>query len=280
MPHDNDLRVADVMGDAAIASEIPEFNLDHDTGEEAGPYQDDSHVIEGQATTVYPAKRRKTAIISALALVAILLIASFAFLHRGNQAQQPQNPDLAAIIQEAKTVPPLGARKGDNLNTPVKAPVAAPPAALPTQQSVPTDASVPLQATSAPAASSEPAKAKSTSTAPAANVSNALVQTPGVTQGAAVNPAVVSKADYDKLVSERDAIAKQLDKAQADIAALKTEKATASTKEIVKVPERESFTIRAVLADGVVLQNNEGKTLIAQTGARVTVDGKAMAVSR
>lgn len=285
MPHDNDLRVADVMGDAAIASEIPDFNLDHDTGQEAIPHHDDAHVIDVEATTIRPARRKKTAITAALALVAILVIISFAFLRHASHAQQPQNPDLAAIIQEAKTVPPLAGRNVDSLNaSQAKPPLStSAPAGFPPQQSPSAIAATPLQATtilSSPPASSEPAKTKSADNATTAALSNAPQQMRGGATSSTPNPAVVLKADYDVLVSERDAIAKERDKAQADLAALKAEKAAASTKEVVRVPEHEAFTVKAVLADGVVLQNAVGKVVVAPTGARVTVDGKTMAVSR
>ncbi|MEY2152269.1 hypothetical protein AB7849_15295 [Rhodanobacter sp. 115] len=288
MPRNSELNVADLSGEAAITGEIPTFDLDHDVGANASGFVDDAHVIDVEVTPAKPVKRKRVGLILGLALVACVVVIA-AYLHSGKKKSAlAENPDLASIIKEAKSVPPLAGRTIDSLPPASKAMALAktapatgapkaiePPAAA---TSSPTKAApIAMRSAAAAIASSVPSPAAAPHEAVELHVSAQRDNGQGV----------VSKAKYDALVTQRDSIAKQRDDALLKLHTLESTEAAAKNahpveKEVVRVPvhERSVFTVKAVLADGVVLQDSAGKAVVAPTGARVLVDGKFMELTR
>lgn len=246
----------------AIVSEM-DIGMAGDDGHEG----DGSGVVYETVASKAATRPGRTKLVIVLFATAALLIGGAGYLMlRHRPAPAPMSPVMAKIVAEASTIP-----VADRPKAPVAkaAPAPAATAALPSAIA-PTAAVVPSAVSSALPAVQSASSAPAVNPAPIASV--APVAAPVKAAAAPTVPAPIPRDEYEKAVQARDAATKQVESLKKQLAAAEA-KADVEPKVRV-VHDYGHLSVKAVLKDGVVLNTEDGKTLVAPVGAKLTVTSR------
>lgn len=281
---------ADESEISAIAGEIPAFDLDADHGNPAG--YDDRAAID--AKVISPNNPKKRLAIIGVALLAAAALGGYAIhsLHSpspGSQhlASAAEDAEMTSISASANSVPeqPLKLAATALTSTSSAHPGSLAVGSRKTPVAMATSVVLPPRVASLPSVVVSPGQvrhdgqgvtdgADSETPSVGSTAASQLPPTKVVISPAATAPLGV-KSDYDVVVSERNSLEKKSALDSSTITQLRMALAEAKAD----APPATRFTIKAVLADGVVLQAGNGTTVIAGTGTRVISHGTTLSVS-
>lgn len=248
----------------AIVSEM-DIGMGGDQGHEDG-----SGVVYETVASRVAARPGRKRLVVALFATAVLLVGGAAYLMLRHQPAPAtaMSPIMAKIAAEANTIP-----VADQPKTPAAKAAPAPIATAGLASAV----AAPAAAGSAPSATPSATPSAMPAAVPTASVASPA---PGTTAAPAASPAKVAEVEatpvtreeYEKAVQSRDAATKEVQSLKEQLAAAEA-KADAEPKVRV-VHDYGHLSVRAVLKDGVVLNTEDGKTLVAPVGAKLTVTSR------